>query len=150
MAPKTFDEIETLLNDALKEHRYRALRRSTGSSEWIRFFIQEIGEVPLQVGRVSAHKSGEFSVKDYGEKYWNDSKPDYPDDMMMALVNRIMNDASRVSEAEMRSILQKAVIFREDDLRKRKEARAILPKKKRKGLKGRNVRRLFNQFFQEH
>jgi hypothetical protein len=129
------------LDKALAVHGFRIHAARTGSPDWTRWFIQSSEDPPLQVGRVSVNSNGEFSVKDYQDGW--DGVPEYPDDMMMPLVKRVLAEGSALDKEELLQLLQQAVTMRDDDLKQRQSLRDALPSKKRKKLKGKNVRRLF-------
>lgn len=129
------------LERALAEHGYHIHARGTGSPDWTRWFIQSSEDPPLQVGRVSVNSDGEFSTKDYQDG--GDDTPEYPDDMIMPLVKRVLAGGSALPKEELLQFMQQAIAMRDEDLKQRQSARDALSPKKRKKLKGRNVRRLF-------
>lgn len=110
----------------------------TGHHEWKRIYIKFDD---VQYGRISFFRNELYNIKWYGSSSDFDGPLNETDRIHLA-VNMIINIDLILSDDMWQLLKERAEILCKKDLEEKLKARALLPySKKRKGIKGSNVRK---------
>jgi len=134
--------LQERLAQALAPFKFTVTTQNAYSQDWHRLFI--VNPQGCQIGRITLQNIEDKAKVYYVKQYKPHDYPiDYDDDKIWAVINFYFAGMS-VSEEELEYALVEAHIKRREGLEQARNWREANPKKKRKGLEGRNVRHLFS------